>query len=45
MKDFINTMKCHKQENRFSNHVIFNGLVSRIYKEPLKFNNKQMNTR
>ena len=42
MKDAINTMKRYKQENIFSNHKNFNGLLSRIYKEPLKLNNKQM---
>lgn len=41
MKDAINTMKRHKQENIFSNHINFNGLLSRIYKEPLKLNSKK----
>lgn len=34
-------MKSHKR-NIFSNHIKFIGLVSRIYKESLKLNNKQM---
>ena len=41
MKDVINTMESHEQENIFSDHINFNGLVSGIYKEPLKLNNKQ----
>ena len=41
MKDVINTMESHEQENIFSDHINFNGLVSRIYKEPLKLNSKQ----
>ena len=44
-KETINRVRkqCMEQEKIFVNHVYGKGLISRIYKELLQFNNKKMN--